>query len=173
MIALSFRTKLLLAMMLLVAGVTGATLYVTHQKVQATYLKLFQDQFEAEVDYFAVQQDNRLSTVKEQQDALAKSEALRMALAAGDPAGVYKVATNQLNQQPMAGPRSSRPRARANNVPMFNMGNALRNNRNYFFRVMDPKGSILHMTDPRTALGTGARGKLEQQLAEVFKRHPG
>src|SRR5579885_425253 len=39
MIALSFRIKLLLAMMILVVGVTGATLYVTQQKVQATYLK--------------------------------------------------------------------------------------------------------------------------------------
>ena len=41
MFALSFRIKLLLVMMLLVVSVTGATLFVTQQKVRAAYLKIF------------------------------------------------------------------------------------------------------------------------------------
>ena len=44
--ALSFRFKLLLAMMLIVAGVTGATLFATQKRVKAAYLELFQEQFE-------------------------------------------------------------------------------------------------------------------------------
>src|SRR5580700_6610247 len=99
MIVLSFRIKLLLAMMALVAGVTGATLYVTQQKVQATYLKLYQDQFEAEVNYFTIQQESRLSSVKTSCQELARLPAMREALLAGEPAHIYDVATNFFAQQ--------------------------------------------------------------------------
>src|ERR1700759_3662411 len=99
MFALSFRIKLLLAMMLLVVGVTGATLYVTQQKVKATYQRLFQDQFEAEVNYFNVQQESRLSRTKTACQDLAKLPALREAMLGGDTVNIYDVATNFLEQQ--------------------------------------------------------------------------
>ena len=83
---MSFRIKLLLAMMALVAGVTAATLYVTQQKVQSAYLKLFQEQFEAEVNYFTLQQENRLSSAKSSCQDLARLPAMRDALLAGDTA---------------------------------------------------------------------------------------
>lgn len=94
---MSFRIKLFLAMMLLVAGVTGATLYVTQQKVRATYEKLSQDQFEAEVGYFAIQQENRLNPIKERCQELAKLPAFCDALKSGDAGSIYGVATNFLN----------------------------------------------------------------------------
>ena len=53
MSSLSFRTKLLLAMMFIVGLVTVATLVATQHKVEDTYDRLFQDQFEAQVSAFS------------------------------------------------------------------------------------------------------------------------
>ena len=83
MFAFSFRIKLLLAMTALVAGVASSILYATHEKVQATYLKLFQDQFETEVNYFVLQQENRLNPDKDRCEELARLPAFRDALKSG------------------------------------------------------------------------------------------
>ncbi len=53
---LRFRTKLILLMTLVVAGVTGATLYLTQQQVQATYERIFEAQFRSQVAYFTSEQ---------------------------------------------------------------------------------------------------------------------
>src|SRR5579884_2471178 len=105
MIALSFRIKLLLAMMILVMGVTGATLYVTQQKVQAAYLKLFQDNFEQEVNYFTTQQESRVSPEKEYCKKLAELQEFEAALRSGRPAKIEQVTTNFFYQQSLENQR--------------------------------------------------------------------
>src|SRR5580765_4132389 len=63
---LSFRAKLVLAMMLVVAGVSIATLFVTQQRVQANYERMFRRQFDWQINYFTSAQEARLDVVKEQ-----------------------------------------------------------------------------------------------------------
>ena len=48
---LSFRFKLLLAMMFVVGGVSGMTLYLTQKRVQAAYEKLFKNKLDAQITY--------------------------------------------------------------------------------------------------------------------------
>lgn len=163
---MSFRIKLLLVMMLLVVGVTGATLYVTQQKLEAAYLKLFQNQFETEVNYFSQQQDARLGVLKGPCEALAKSAALQEALAKGDNAQIYQVANEELQNVSLlrAGGRgpNARPKAPGTEEASLRAGT--------FVRVLNARGQILRASDVR--LGPGQqlmRKKLEQQLAEVQK----
>jgi len=80
--ALSFRSKLLLAMMLVVVGVTAATLLVTQQYVQTSYHNLFRDQFASQLRLFTEMQSFRLSTATNKCLALAKSVRLQEALQA-------------------------------------------------------------------------------------------
>ena len=63
--ALSFRLKLLLAMMLVVGGVSFATLLVTQRSVRNNYERMFRKQFERQLAYFTGLQDARLSPLKE------------------------------------------------------------------------------------------------------------
>jgi len=162
-IALSFRIKLLLAMMLLVAGVTGATLYVTQRKVQATYLKLFQDQFEAEVNYFASQQEVRLGNLKGPCETLAQSEVLRQSLKKGDSAKVYEIVINGLSG--VASLRGQRAQARAMNATAAETAGMRAGT---FIRMLDAKGDILPSPDMKGgALQRTARKRLERQLAAV------
>jgi len=85
----SFRTKLFLAMLFLVLGATGATLYVTQQAVQETYQKQFTDQFDSQIAFFSERQEARLGTSKERCQAVASSVRVRAALEAGDVKDVY------------------------------------------------------------------------------------
>ena len=163
MIALSFRIKLLLAMMLLVAGVTGATLYVTQQKVRATYLKLFQDQFESEVNYFGSQQENRLANLKEPCETLAQSETLRESLQKGDTSQVYEIVIKGLSG--VASLRGQRAQARAIAETAAETSGMRAGT---FIRVLDAKGEILTSPDMKGgALQRTARKRLEHQLAAV------
>jgi class 3 adenylate cyclase len=164
MIALSFRIKLLLAMMLLVAGVTGATLYVTQEKVRAAYLKLFQNQFETEVNYFSTQQEGRLGSLKGPCEALAQSAPLREALAKGDAGRIYEIATGELgNVGALRGGRGA-VKGKANTLEEAGLRAGT------FVRVLNARGEILRASDARTGRGQQmVRRKLEQQLAEVQK----
>src|SRR5438045_2662443 len=95
---MSFRVKLWLAMMMLVAAVTGAVLFATHQKVQATYQKLLQEQFESQVDYFYAQQDLRLERLKEKCVQVARSEKLIDAMEGGTEDDIYETVRAELGQ---------------------------------------------------------------------------
>lgn len=151
-------------MMLVVAGVTGATLYVTQQKVRVTYQKLYREQFEREVDYFTLQQDGRLSTLRERCEALAKSANLRQALLKGDSGPIYDVATEELNPSTLRNQRMlNRPNGKAAGGGAISRGNT-------YFRVLDANGTIFHTTEPRLGpLQQAARKRLEDQLAPVQK----
>ena len=170
---MSFRIKLLLAMMLLVAGVMVATLYVTQQKVRATYLKLAQDQFESEVSYFNTQQELRLDPYKERCEELAKLPALRDALKAGEPAAIYQTAIeflNPTNQTPARagrfGPRAAAVRPDVATATLFRA-----NAQQPFFRVLDATGNILHQSEPRGGnfRAGGRPRRWESQLAAVHQ----
>jgi len=152
MIVLSFRIKLLLTMMLVVVGVTVAMLSVTEKKVQATYERLYQDQFETEVNFFARQQEGRLAAVKDGCQQLAQSPRLRLALRAGDVAEIYRVATNGLS------------------FPGLRGRQLLLGKGNLFFRILDADGTILRPPEQKVGPAVqAARRRMERELAAVLK----
>src|SRR6266487_4574489 len=95
---LTFRTKLLLAMMLVVTAVCVATLLVTQRHVQANYERMFREQYQRQVGYFTSLQDARLASVQEQCLELARSVRLFSALkeAEGDAVLLYEIARQEL-----------------------------------------------------------------------------
>ena len=152
MFVLSFRTKLLLTMMLVVAGVTVAVLSVTEKQVRATYNKLYQDQFETEVSFFAKQQEARLAAVRDGCEQLAQSPRLRLALRAGDVPEIYRVATNGLS------------------FPGLRGRQLLLGKGNLFFRILDSDGHILRPPEQNVGPAVqAARRQMEMALAAVLK----
>ena len=103
---MSFRLKLMLAMMLAVAGVSGATLYITQQKVQSAYEKVFKEKLEAQITYLPKEQEARLSAVREKcQDLVKKNVRLLAALSEGDTNDLYRVAYDELRKFLRSGER--------------------------------------------------------------------
>ncbi|MBI3875610.1 MAG: hypothetical protein HY300_06555, partial [Verrucomicrobia bacterium] len=91
--ALNFRLKLLLAMMVAVAGVSGATLFITQKKVQSAYEKVFKEKLEAQITYLPKEQEARLAAVKERCHLLVRKNArLLAALSEEDTDVLYRVA---------------------------------------------------------------------------------
>jgi len=103
--SLSFRLKLLLAMMLVVAGATGTALYVSQQRVQATYQDLFQQLSGAEIKSFTAQREVRLASSKKIcLDLVVSSVRLQAALQAAtdnDTTNLYLVAGDELGLRAM------------------------------------------------------------------------
>lgn len=99
--AISFRLKLLLAMMLVVAGATGTALYVSQQRVQATYKVFFEKQSRAQIENFQDLRAARLGAVKNQCLNLVKSVRLQAALRevpeGADAGNIYKIADAELS----------------------------------------------------------------------------
>ncbi|QIF03407.1 adenylate/guanylate cyclase domain-containing protein [Roseimicrobium sp. ORNL1] len=89
----SFRTKLIVAMTLVVAGVTGATLYVASKRVQTTYQHQFEQQFQQQLAYFSEVRLRQLNDLVRKCEALGKSvrlaSALETAIEDNDPDFVY------------------------------------------------------------------------------------
>ena len=77
---LSFRFKLLLAMMIMVAGVSVTTFFLTQRRVQANYERMFRKQFERQISYFTSLQETRLGAVKDQCLKLSQSVRLLAAM---------------------------------------------------------------------------------------------
>src|SRR5205809_5549771 len=63
---LGFRAKLLLAMMLVVVGISVTTLFITQRQVQARYELNLRNQFDQQITYFISLQESRLGNIKEQ-----------------------------------------------------------------------------------------------------------
>ncbi|MBI4660331.1 MAG: HAMP domain-containing protein [Verrucomicrobia bacterium] len=93
--ALSFRTKLLLAMILVVVGVTGATLYIAQNKFQETLREALADKFRLQMQGFLDRQELLLGSVKQACTNLVAGRRLQDALAAVTDGGV----TDRLYQQ--------------------------------------------------------------------------
>lgn len=71
--SLSFRFKLLLAMMLVVTGVTWAVMYFARQKLATAYEEMFALEFESEVALFLQGQEARLGAMNEKSATFARS----------------------------------------------------------------------------------------------------
>lgn len=98
--ALSFRAKLLLAMMLVVVGVTAATLSVAENKFQATYRATFTRLFKVQNSSISRQQEILLENIKRVSKNLVKSRRLQEALSAATESGeskiLYQIAKSEL-----------------------------------------------------------------------------
>src|ERR1051325_5731048 len=70
---MSFRIKLLVAMMLVVGAVTGGTLLATQRKVQTAYEQMFDEQFRNQITYFSRIQEERLTVARARSLAFAKA----------------------------------------------------------------------------------------------------
>jgi class 3 adenylate cyclase len=93
---LSFRFKLLFAMMLVVGAVSGVTLYLTQVRVQAAYEKLFKDKLEVQITYIPREQELRIGNIKAECERLAKSVRIIATLSEGDAKQLYSVARDEL-----------------------------------------------------------------------------
>ena len=89
MIVLGFRTKLLLAMMAVVIGVTVATILATQSRVQQTYERIFKSQVEIQIQFFTRLQEARLGGVRQKCRDLNRSVRLRAALEEADAEVLY------------------------------------------------------------------------------------
>jgi class 3 adenylate cyclase len=157
----SFRTKLLLAMMVVVAGVSGTTLYVLQQRVQANYARLFRTQFERQLGFFIALQDSRLEKVKEQTLKLSQSPPVITALSGTTQAAVERVYLTASNEM------------RSVLVSMFQearLANS-RTVRRYpanFVRFLDQAGRTLDPPEGmRRQMGMLNKRLMEQKLAGI------
>lgn len=140
--ALSFRAKLVAAMMVVVVGVTGSTLYVTQQRVQETYRNLFENQFKTQVASMTREQANRLGQICDQLVALSGNVRLIAAMEAGDTRRMYETAADELRDviRPMGqgpGPRDRMLNLRRN-APV-----ADRAMQATYLRLLDAEGNEL------------------------------
>jgi class 3 adenylate cyclase len=94
----SFRFKLLLAMMFVVVGATGTTLYVTQARMQVAYQRLFAERFTGQIAVFSSMQEARLAPVKAKCLALSQSVRLRAAMEERDLRLLYDTARNELRE---------------------------------------------------------------------------
>ncbi len=148
-------------MVLLVGAVTATTSYIMQQRIREAYLKILEDQFETEVNFFSQQQEARLGTLKGPCEALAKSTAFQAALAKGDNTRLYEVANEQLQDVPLLH-TGARPKAPGTEESSLRAGT--------FVRVLNASGEILRASEARLKPGQQqVRRKLEQQLSEVQK----
>lgn len=137
----SFRLKLLGAMMLVVAGSAGLTLVTVQQRVEESYRRLFQKQFDQAIASFTAMQEARLEFVKRRCRELGQSVRLRAALVVAVEEDsvdlLYESAADELRDV---------------------LGDAS------FFRFLGPDGQILTPPDEGAATTIGAG------LAQVWKR---
>jgi class 3 adenylate cyclase len=187
MSALSFRFKLLFAMMAVVAGVSVSTLYVTQEQVQLAYDGLFADKVESEINYIPQEQEARLSNIRITCAKLAKSVRLTAALLEDDVEDLYRnggVELRSILQADEADAVSVEPElrkapksksknfakqrtARARNAARER---AKRSRVAELFRFLDAKGNLL-LPEKKQALNLGLKPlshpDLEAQLRDI------
>jgi class 3 adenylate cyclase len=151
----SFRLKLLLAMMAIVATVTAATVVATQRRVEATQRRIFEDRFESEVGLFTRLQDARLAAVKRECLALARSVRLLAAMEEQDVPLLYRTAVNELRGVLRPGEEDD------------GGGHAT------FFRLVSADGAVLPPEHALAGLETTARrAPFEERIAQAA-RAPG
>jgi class 3 adenylate cyclase len=95
---LSFRNKLQLSMVALVAIGSATALLVTQRKMQQAYEGLFDDNIQAQIRYIPREQETRLSELKRRARDLAESGPLVIAIQAGDGEQLYRQARGELRK---------------------------------------------------------------------------
>jgi len=95
---LSFRIKLLLALMAVVACVTAVALWVTQRQVGAAHDRLFREHVATQLKYLPREQEARLGVVREQSREFVQMDDVRVAVKARDGATLFRLARQQLEQ---------------------------------------------------------------------------
>ena len=118
---MTFRLKLLLAMMVLVIGVTATMLLITESQVVRSYERHFQQSFKFQVDWFLQQRQARLDPVRERLAVESAHARLLAAMENADQAraeqqdidDLYQNANDQLSEAVAAyrGNRTNDPHA--------------------------------------------------------------
>jgi signal transduction histidine kinase len=149
--ALSFRVKLLLAMMLIVVAITGAAVYVAEKNLRSNQQRLLNTQFQNQLRSFLAVQGLRSSAVAEKCVKVSRSVRLRAALEEKDVNDLYRNALAELQD-------------------VFDPGAAAANNgdqtvRASFFRFVDLKGVVLPPGDQPA--GDVDPDLLEEALAPI------
>lgn len=173
---LSFRSKLILAMALVVGGVTAATVLLTQRRVQATYQHLFEEQFNTQLKFFSESRLRQLDEAAKRCQTVAQSDSVMAALEAGNPDGCYAAAIAGLRElykppeiagyiaqgmllqpgglmrQP-AGPNAAKsPRDRQKDAARKSPLAVALGARQPIIRVIGPAGDVLEPKDPRAGL---------------------
>jgi class 3 adenylate cyclase len=167
---MSFRIKLLLAMMLVVGAVTTATLLATQQKVQSAYEEIFEDQFKNQISYFSDLQETRLSGTRENALTFAKSVRVVAAMieyqsdkSAETAADLYKVLQSEL-RRPGSG---FGPRGPSSGGP--NGSNNRGGGGGPFSLFLDDEGKALQNTETNRFRNTASPRDLEHQVENLGK----
>ncbi len=93
---LRFRSKLILAMTLVVLGVTTVMLVITRDRIQEAYAKVFSDQFQTQLDFVTERQQQRLEELADVCEQAAKSPAFLKAFTSEDPGSSPKEAEAEI-----------------------------------------------------------------------------
>lgn len=89
MMALRFRTRLMLSMTLVVGSVTGATILLVQQRVAGVYQRLFEGQFKIQAASFLERQRIQTTATAIQIGKITRSPRIISALGEGDPKLIY------------------------------------------------------------------------------------
>lgn len=93
---LSFRLKLLVAMMLVVAGVSGVTLWLTQIRVQAAYERLFEEKLQEQLTHVPREQEDRIGEIKRECARFAGLRRIFAALEEREVEQLYLTAQDEL-----------------------------------------------------------------------------
>ncbi|MFM8468463.1 MAG: adenylate/guanylate cyclase domain-containing protein [Limisphaerales bacterium] len=93
---LSFSFKLLFAMMLVVAGVAGVTLWLTQQRVQTAYENLFEEKLKEQLTHVPREQDLRIGEIKRECARFAGLRRIFALLEERDVEQLYLTAQDEL-----------------------------------------------------------------------------
>jgi signal transduction histidine kinase len=131
--ALSFRAKLLLAMMLIVLAVTIATVYLAEENRRTNHERALDAQFQNQVQSFLKVQETQSEAITEKCRALSRAVRIRAALEERDVDDMYRNALTELEgilEQPGDSAGSPSEVGRAS-----------------FFRFLDAEGQVLSPED--------------------------
>lgn len=127
--ALSFRAKLLLAMMLVVLAVTTATVYLAEKNRRANQQQVLDAQFQSRVQSFLKIQEAQSDIITEKCFAISHAVRLRAALEERDIDDLYQNALTELEGM------LDRPGTSTENAPDLTRAS--------FFRFLDAEGLVL------------------------------
>lgn len=158
--SLSFRTKLILTMSLIVISVTGATTFVTQKRVSATYQRLFEEQFDLQISFFTESRKHQFDEISKKCESIASSDsligAMETALQSGDAKGVYESVFLQLedvihnSEKKLPNLQNLKPleNLRQHNLPQ---PPSSRNSNLPTIAVVDMEGRVLESKDARAS----------------------
>ncbi len=140
---MSFRMKLMITMLLLVSGITGATVFVTQSRIRATYNEIIQELFQVQIQVFREKQNIRLRNIQKECKRIAGSVRLFAALEEGEPEIIYQTAGDEMRTV----------------------------SRSYsFYRLLDAQGRVLKPSSARAGWLSGSQAaELHAQMEPLGK----